>query len=231
MKVFRGEKTADGCIVEIDNEGDVTPLSLEKSLQVVNHSPDVFQYEYNGSGPVQLAAAILYETTGDPELTQQYYQFFHRDYVAMCGDTFETTEHEVSEWLRSVGAFQTDIKNEARSGFEVLNQLYEQINRRSRRVSRAGQCSSEAILACEEAISLTFDWVQRYKSHIQVSRSPIPEILGWRPMLEEIRNQLGCFKNLLPPQQADRSKIEMADQTREEVVELLEVYLPDQSVW
>ena len=63
LKIFRGRKTDTGCIVELDNEGYTTQLSLEKSLQVVDHSPDGFQWGYTGSGPPQLAAAILNEVT------------------------------------------------------------------------------------------------------------------------------------------------------------------------
>ena len=51
MKVFRGRKTDTGCIVELDNEGYTTTLSLEESLQVVDHSPDGFQWGYTGTGP------------------------------------------------------------------------------------------------------------------------------------------------------------------------------------
>ena len=57
------------CVVELSDEGYSTQLSLKKSLQIVDHSPDGFQWGYNGSGPAQLAAAILNEVTGDPEIT------------------------------------------------------------------------------------------------------------------------------------------------------------------
>ena len=72
MKIFKGRKTDTGCIVELDNQGYTTKLSLEKSLQVVDHSPDGFQWGYTGSGPAQLAAAILNEVTDDPELARAY---------------------------------------------------------------------------------------------------------------------------------------------------------------
>ena len=116
MKIFRGRKTTDGCIVELDNEGYVTQLLLEKSLQVVDHSPDGFQWGYSGSGPAQLAAAILYEITDDTEHTRNYYQLFKFDHVVKWeGLTFEISEQEVRNWLRYVGAKvaetrQTQIK-------------------------------------------------------------------------------------------------------------------------
>ena len=104
MKIFRGIKTDTGCIVELDNEGYTTQLALEKSLQVVDHSPDGFQWGYTGSGPAPLAAAILNEVTDDPELARTYYQLFKFDHVAKWGETFEISELEMHDWLRWVGA-------------------------------------------------------------------------------------------------------------------------------
>ena len=104
MKIFRGRKTDTGCIVELDNEGYVPQLSLEKSLQVVDHSPTGFQWGYKGSGPTQLAAAILHEVTDDPETTRGYYQLFKSDHVSQWEDTFEINELEIKIWLSLVGA-------------------------------------------------------------------------------------------------------------------------------
>lgn len=68
MKIIRDRKSPDSCIVELDNESHRTKLSLEKSFRITDHSPDGFQWGYSGSGPAQLAAAILYEITDDTEL-------------------------------------------------------------------------------------------------------------------------------------------------------------------
>ena len=68
MKIIRGRKSGLDCVVELDNESYRTKLSLEKSLKIADHSPDGFQWGYSGSGPAQLAAAILYEITDDVEL-------------------------------------------------------------------------------------------------------------------------------------------------------------------
>ena len=119
MKIFRGEKQEQvgGCTVHIENDGHTTELSLVKSFEVVNHSPAGFQWGYGGSGPAQLAAAILYETTNDPELTQRYYQDFKFAHVAKWEDTFEITELEIHDWLRWVGALiEPLIRNETDTG-------------------------------------------------------------------------------------------------------------------
>ena len=109
MKIFRGRKSVVGCIVELADEGYTTQLSLEKSLQIVDHAPDGFQWGYMGSGPAQLSAAILNEVTGDPEITREYYQLFKFDYVSNWGNDFEINEFQVRDWLRSVGAVQASV--------------------------------------------------------------------------------------------------------------------------
>ena len=86
MKIFRGKKKeVGGCAVQVENDGYTTELSLEKSFEVVQHSPTGFQWDYGGYGPAQLAAAILYEVTGNPNLTLKYYQDFKFAHVAKVG--------------------------------------------------------------------------------------------------------------------------------------------------
>jgi len=53
-----------GCIASRRVWLDGKELTPEKSLKKVNHSPDGFCWGYGGSGPAQLAAAILLELTG-----------------------------------------------------------------------------------------------------------------------------------------------------------------------
>ena len=125
MKIFKGKKTPDSCIVELVNENYTTQLSPEKSLQIADHSPDGFQWGYSGSGPAQLAAAILNEITGDPELTRQYYQFFKSDHVSHWGNDFEINEFQVRDWLRSIGAVQASVIDKAKKEFNAFQQLYE----------------------------------------------------------------------------------------------------------
>lgn len=48
-------------------------LSPQPSQALRNHSPDGFEWGYAGSGPSQLALAILLDFTGDKELTLNHY--------------------------------------------------------------------------------------------------------------------------------------------------------------
>ena len=101
-----GEVTIESCFLEgVFQNMWAARLSLRKSSQVVDHNPTGFQWGYGGSGPAQLAAAILYEITDNPELTRTYYQLFKFDHVAKWdGVTFEISEDEVRTWLQEVGA-------------------------------------------------------------------------------------------------------------------------------
>ena len=52
------------------------------SQQIWNHSPDGFEWGYCGSGPAQLALAILLYEYGDPILARCCHQDFKRDVIA-----------------------------------------------------------------------------------------------------------------------------------------------------
>lgn len=223
MKIFRGRKSVFGCIVELTEEDYTTQLSLEKSLQVVDHAPDGFQWGYNGSGPAQLSAAILYEVTNNADLARRYYQIFKHDLVARWGETFEINEHQVLAWLSTIGALQVNVADTAKIEFEAFNQLYEKAFQRWKRASASGQGHQvlEAITPCAEAIELSRDWLEKYKPHIQKLRPATGEAFEWMPMIEEIRNRLRQFRILLSYRQADRPLLETADKIREEVEGLL----------
>jgi hypothetical protein len=60
------------------------------SQRLFNHSPDGFQWGYGGSGPSQLALAILLDfTEGDGELALHCYQDFKFQHVAGFGDEWQ----------------------------------------------------------------------------------------------------------------------------------------------
>ncbi len=69
------------------------------SQKLWNHSPTGFSWGYGGSGPAQLALAILLDVTGDEGLAARNYQYFKWKYVAGWGDTWEITAEQVLGWL------------------------------------------------------------------------------------------------------------------------------------
>lgn len=66
-----------------------------------NHSPDGASWGYSGSGPAQLALALLAHATGDDELAQKLYQRFKVDVVSRwdMGKDWEMDQVAVLEWL------------------------------------------------------------------------------------------------------------------------------------
>ncbi len=74
------------------------PLDPAPSLAVRNHSPDGFAWGYAGSGPAQLALAILLDRTGDPARAARHYQAFKREVVARWPWTSPDPAVTVSAW-------------------------------------------------------------------------------------------------------------------------------------
>ena len=72
------------------------------SLEIVNHSPDGFEWGYQGSGPAQLALAILLQNT-DLETAVIFHQDFKREVISSYSqnENHVLTSTEVSQWLSS----------------------------------------------------------------------------------------------------------------------------------
>lgn len=65
-----------------------------------NHSPDGFEWGYHGSGPAQLALAILHHITGCPHLSVELHQSFKRDFVARFDrDLWRMDRDEIVAWI------------------------------------------------------------------------------------------------------------------------------------
>jgi len=70
MNLYEGTRTKTGPIVTVNGE------LLELRLDLRNHSPDGFDWGYGGSGPGQLALAMLADHLGDVEEALNLYQRF-----------------------------------------------------------------------------------------------------------------------------------------------------------
>ncbi|KKL15037.1 hypothetical protein LCGC14_2509650 [marine sediment metagenome] len=80
-------------------DGEPVELSPEPSQKLRLHSPDGFQWGYGGSGPAQLALALLLDATSKPEKALSYYQQFKWDKVASWGQDWRITRTEIGLWL------------------------------------------------------------------------------------------------------------------------------------
>ena len=102
MATYRGQKQRDargGMIVTKDGE----EFSPTRSQHLVNHSPDGFNWGYGGSGPAQLALALLLDTCGNEEIALAWYQQYKWDVVAALGDSWELSQESIRDWLKLQG--------------------------------------------------------------------------------------------------------------------------------
>ena len=93
-------------VVEGDTTGkavnvyNLTPVESQKAR---NHSPDGFEFGYGGSGPAQLALAILMDYTGqkpDEWTVPWKYQDFKFKFIApMGGDWGQISSSQIDQWL------------------------------------------------------------------------------------------------------------------------------------
>jgi hypothetical protein len=92
MKIYRGQRDASGVWVTVDGQ----PLPERRDL--VNHSLTGFEWGYGGSGPAQLALAIVADCLGDDDLALAAYQPFKWQCVAKLPyERFELPESQVRE--------------------------------------------------------------------------------------------------------------------------------------
>ena len=70
MKIYQG--TREGFVVEVTVNG----RRLNPRLDLWNHSPTGFEWGYGGSGPAQLALALLADHFADKEQALRLYQSF-----------------------------------------------------------------------------------------------------------------------------------------------------------
>lgn len=81
MKTYKGHRTAHGAFVYVVDEKD-HKRALPLRLDLMNHSPTGFEWGYNGSGPAQLALAILADALDDDKEALALYQLFKDTVIA-----------------------------------------------------------------------------------------------------------------------------------------------------
>jgi Family of unknown function (DUF6166) len=80
---------------------DKPPIALPLRLDLRNHSPTGFAWGYEGSGPAQLALALLCDTIGESKATLLY-QDFKRFFVAALSpdEPWELSENDILAWVK-----------------------------------------------------------------------------------------------------------------------------------
>ena len=92
-------KTHPRCEVEVIDAGSPDggyPLNPRYDLR--HHSPTGFEWGYGGSGPAQLALALLADALGDDEQARRHYQDFKFKVVASLPQgSWELSEEDIRQ--------------------------------------------------------------------------------------------------------------------------------------
>jgi hypothetical protein len=97
------QKTGERVVYRVRDDG--FSATLNPRLDLRNHSPTGFQWGYGGSGPAQLALALLADHLGDDERALTLYQDFKWKVIAaLPQDKGWTLDPEQIDAALSVGA-------------------------------------------------------------------------------------------------------------------------------
>jgi hypothetical protein len=77
-------------------------LSPAASKRLINHSPDGFSWGYGGSGPAQLALAVLLEAGLPHGRALDLYQRFKWDHIATLPQGSFDVEIDLGKWIRGL---------------------------------------------------------------------------------------------------------------------------------
>lgn len=101
MKTYIGLRSDGDTGVYVEEDGQRYPLNPR--LDIRNHSPSGFEWGYSGSGPAQLALAILADHYGPGVEKEINYQQFKDDVIALLprDGNFILTTWDIERWAES----------------------------------------------------------------------------------------------------------------------------------
>ena len=100
MKRYEGTRSGTAADVTVDGQ------PLNPRLDLWNHSPSGFEWGYPGSGPAQLALALLADCLGDDQEAVELHQDFKSAVVAGLSKVGWTlTEQEIRD---TIWAFENE---------------------------------------------------------------------------------------------------------------------------
>ena len=97
MKIYEGRRERHGVLVTADGR------PLNPRLDLWNHSPTGFEWGYGGSGPAQLALALLADHLGDDRQALDMYQRFKWTLIAeLPRKRWTLTSREIDQALQLI---------------------------------------------------------------------------------------------------------------------------------
>lgn len=98
MNTYEGKRAADGFADQ--KSVKVNGRRLRLRLDLWNHSPTGFEWGYGGSGPAQLALAILAHELNDDERAVVLHERFKRDVICRLDRAgFVMSSDDIAAWL------------------------------------------------------------------------------------------------------------------------------------
>jgi hypothetical protein len=113
------------------------------SLKIRNHSPTGFAWGYGGSGPAQLALAILLEEF-KKEIAERFYQDFKFEVIAGLPPQ--------GEWRLDSRAIYEWMSNHLQTRYNAARKKLQELESGTQEWRDADHALQEAILALQEAI-------------------------------------------------------------------------------
>ncbi len=96
--------------VSVDDNGIARTLDPGPSQAIFNHSPDGFNWGYAGSGPSQLALAILLDHGLSPRLAEALHQGFKRQFIESAPlEGFSITDLDVDAFVSAMRQINPDV--------------------------------------------------------------------------------------------------------------------------
>src|SRR5262245_33346403 len=95
---YVGKRSNQGCEVTKEVPGETVVSALDPRLDLWNHSPSGLEWGYAGSGPAQLALALLADAVGDDLAVPLHQQFKWRFVSRFPKEGFEMTASEIQSW-------------------------------------------------------------------------------------------------------------------------------------
>jgi hypothetical protein len=96
-RTYQVTRSAFGVVALVNGQ----PLPPRTDLY--NHSPTGFEFGYAGSGPAQLALALLADCVGE-SLALEFYQEFKWAVIAQqAGNAFTLTERDIRQAIAAIG--------------------------------------------------------------------------------------------------------------------------------
>ncbi len=96
---YRGEIDSEGRTRVLRPDGSTLPLAPSRAW--LNHRSTGFEWGHVGSGPAQLALALILDVTGDPDTAREAHQALMWTKVARWpqGEPWAVTDGELRAWL------------------------------------------------------------------------------------------------------------------------------------